>query len=66
MPEPTITTPLEQLEDTLAAVSAVYGPAVIAPPDAPSDPVAVLLPVQVRYCVRCAQWRDAADMLTAQ
>lgn len=57
-------TTLQSLDSLLAAIRDEHGPCVIAPPTDPKSPVAILLPLSVRYCSTCQSFKPVMEMLT--
>lgn len=56
-------TTLQSFNSILSAIRAEHGPYVIAPPSDPNSPVAILLPLTIRYCNTCQSFKPVAEML---
>lgn len=57
-------TTLQSFDSILSTIRDEHGPCVIAPPTDPQSPVAILLPLTIRYCVICQCFKPVAAMLT--
>ena len=54
--------PLPSLLPLLESIRARYGPYVISPPAGSGAPVAIVLPMDVRYCAECENFKPRAQM----
>jgi len=54
--------PLLNLKPLLDSLRAPYGPYIISPPAGRSAPVAIILPMAIRYCAECEKFKPLAQM----